>query len=43
LKIESHEAIVALGIVMDSIERTGDYGANIAEIAINSAMSATHG
>lgn len=43
LKIESHEAIVALGIVMDSIERTGDYGANIAEIAINSAMSSTHG
>lgn len=39
LKIDSHEAIVSLGTVADSIDRIGDYGANIAEIAINSAMS----
>lgn len=39
LKLESHEAIVALGTVVDSIDRTADYGANIAEIAINSSMA----
>ncbi|ADI74607.1 phosphate uptake regulator, PhoU [Methanohalobium evestigatum Z-7303] len=39
LKLDSHEAIVALGTVADSIDRIGDYGANIAEISINSAMS----
>ena len=39
LKIESHETIVALGIVVDSIDRTADYGANVAEIAINSSMA----
>ncbi|MDN5308744.1 MAG: hypothetical protein PWP14_138 [Methanolobus sp.] len=38
-RIESHEAIVALGTVVDSIDRTADYGANVAEIAINSAMA----
>jgi hypothetical protein len=27
-----------MGTVIDSIDRTGDYGSNIAEIAINSAM-----
>ncbi|WP_091710458.1 phosphate uptake regulator PhoU [Methanolobus vulcani] len=39
LKINSYGAVVALGTVVDSIDRTGDYGSNIAEIAINSAMS----
>ncbi|WP_438861588.1 PhoU domain-containing protein [Methanolobus sediminis] len=39
LKIKSYGAVVALGTVVDSIDRTGDYGSNIAEIAINSAMS----
>lgn len=39
LKLESNEAIVSIGIIIDSIERTGDYGANIAEIAINSAVT----
>ncbi len=39
LKIDSHETIIALGTVLDSIDRTADYGANIAEIAINSAMA----
>lgn len=38
LKLSSSEAIVAMGTVIDSIDRTGDYGSNIAEIAINSAM-----
>ncbi len=39
LKMNSYGSIVALGTVVDSIDRTGDYGSNIAEIAINSAMS----
>ncbi len=39
LKCESYGSVVALGTVVDSIDRTGDYGSNIAEIAINSAMS----
>lgn len=39
LKIKSYGTVVALGTVVDSIDRTGDYGSNIAEIAINSAMS----
>lgn len=39
LKLESHAAIVALGTVVDSIDRTADYGANVAEIAINSSMA----
>ncbi|WP_406662641.1 PhoU domain-containing protein [Methanolobus sp. ZRKC3] len=39
LKLDSPESVVALGAVVDSIDRTADYGANIAEIAINSAMT----
>jgi phosphate uptake regulator len=39
LKINSYGSVVALGTVVDSIDRTADYGSNIAEIAINSAMS----
>jgi phosphate uptake regulator len=39
LKLESHAVIVALGTVVDSIDRTADYGANVAEIAINSSMA----
>lgn len=39
LKMNSYGSIVALGTVVDSIDRTADYGSNIAEIAINSAMS----
>lgn len=38
-KINSYGSVVALGTVVDSIDRTGDYGSNIAEIAINCAMS----
>ncbi len=32
---------VPVGIILDSIDRTCDYGCNIAEIAINSAVSAS--
>ncbi len=39
LNNDSCGSVVALGTVVDSIDRTGDYGSNIAEIAINSAMS----
>lgn len=39
LNINSYGSVVALGTVVDSIDRTGDYGSNIAEIAINCAMS----
>jgi phosphate uptake regulator len=39
LTLESYQAVVALRTVADSIDRTGDYGANIAEIAINTAMT----
>lgn len=39
LDIDSYGSVAALGTVVDSIDRTGDYGSNIAEIAINSAMS----
>lgn len=39
LKIDSYGSVVALGTVVDSIDRTGDYGSNIAEIAINCAIS----
>ncbi|MEZ5335698.1 MAG: phosphate uptake regulator PhoU [Methanolobus sp.] len=39
LKADSYGSIVALGTVVDSIDRTADYGSNIAEIAINSSMS----
>ncbi|AEH61760.1 phosphate uptake regulator, PhoU [Methanosalsum zhilinae DSM 4017] len=38
LKLESPLSVIALRTVADSIDRTGDYGSNIAEIAINSAM-----
>ena len=34
------ETSMPLGIIIDSIDRTCDYGCNIAEIAINSAVSA---
>jgi len=33
---------VPLGIILDSIDRTSDYGCNIAEIAINSAISGSN-
>ncbi len=33
---------VPVGIILDSIERTSDYGCNIAEIAINSAVSGSN-
>jgi hypothetical protein len=39
LTLNSPESVVALGAVVDSIDRTADYSANIAEIAINSAMT----
>jgi phosphate uptake regulator len=45
LKIEQEvialnsEVSLPLGIILDSIDRTCDYGCNIAEIAINSAVS----
>ncbi len=39
LTLKSYQAVVALRTVADSIDRTGDYGANIAEIAINTAMT----
>ncbi|UGV40515.1 phosphate uptake regulator PhoU [Methanococcoides orientis] len=39
LDLDSPEAIVALGTVADSIDRIGEYGANIAEFAINLSMA----
>jgi phosphate uptake regulator len=39
LKLENVEMAVDLGIVADSIERTADYGSNIAETAINMAIA----
>ena len=39
LKLSSPGSVVALGAVVDSIDRIADYAANIAEIAINSAMT----
>ncbi|MGM0771052.1 MAG: PhoU domain-containing protein [Halobacteriota archaeon] len=39
LELESPEAIVSLGTVADSIDRIGEYGANIAEFAINLSMA----
>ncbi|WP_091936680.1 phosphate uptake regulator PhoU [Methanolobus profundi] len=39
LKLDTYGSVVALGTVVDSIDRTADYGSNIAEIAINSAMT----
>lgn len=38
LKLESNSTIIALRTVADSINRIGDYGTNIAEIAINLSM-----
>jgi phosphate uptake regulator len=38
LKLESHETMISLGTVVDSLSRIGDLGSNIAEIAINSAI-----
>ncbi|CAJ37785.1 phosphate uptake regulator (PhoU family) [Methanocella arvoryzae MRE50] len=40
LKLSS-DISVPLGIILDSIDRVCDYGCNIAEIAINSAVSST--
>ncbi|WP_332244257.1 phosphate uptake regulator PhoU [Methanococcoides burtonii] len=39
LTLESPESIVALGTVADSLDRIGDYGSNIAELAINLSMA----
>lgn len=39
LKLDSPSAIVALGTVSDSLDRIGDYGENIAELAINLSMA----
>ena len=38
LKLESHEVMISLGTVMDSLSRIGDLGSDIAEIDINSAI-----
>lgn len=38
LKLESHEVMVSLGTIVDSLSRIGDLGSNIAEIAINSTI-----
>lgn len=38
LKLESHEVMIYLGTVVDSLSRIGDLGSNIAEIALNSAI-----
>ncbi len=38
LRLESHEVMISLGTVVDSLARIGDLGSNIAEIAINSAI-----
>ena len=39
LTLKSPESIVALGTVADSLDRIGDYGSNIAELAINLSMA----
>ena len=39
LTLDTRETVIAMRTVADSIDRIGDYGANIAEIAINSAMA----
>jgi hypothetical protein len=33
------DVAMPLGIILDSIDRVGDYGTNISETAINSAIS----
>lgn len=38
LKLESHEIMISLGTVVDSLSRIGDLSSNIAEIAINMAI-----
>lgn len=38
LKLESHEIMISLGTVVDSLSRIGDLSSNIAEIAINTAI-----
>jgi phosphate uptake regulator len=38
LKMEFHEVMISLGTIMDSLSRIGDFGSNIDEIAINSAI-----
>jgi phosphate uptake regulator len=38
LKLESHEIMIPLGTVVDSLSRIGDLSSNIAEIAINMAI-----
>lgn len=43
LKLENVELAIGLGIVVDSIERTADYGTNIAETAINMAIATNSG
>lgn len=40
IKLDS-EVAVPLGIILDSLDRVADYGCNIAEIAINSAVSSS--
>ncbi|AKB19796.1 transcriptional regulator PhoU [Methanosarcina sp. WWM596] len=38
LKLESHEIMISLGMIVDSLSRIGDLGSNISEIAINSSI-----
>lgn len=38
LNLESHETMISLGMVVDSLSRIGDLGSNIAEVAINSSI-----
>jgi phosphate uptake regulator len=38
LKLESHEVMISLGTVVDSLSRIGDLSSNIAEIAINTSI-----
>lgn len=38
LKLETHEVVIPLGIVVDSLSRIGDLSSNIAEIAVNMAI-----
>jgi phosphate uptake regulator len=43
LNLDDVEMAIVLGIVVDSIERTADYGTNIAETAINMAIATKSG
>ncbi len=38
LILESHEVMISLGTIVDSLSRIGDLGSDIAEIAINSTI-----